>query len=107
VRKREKEKRSRLRKVFYPAMVMAVAGVCAYILVPGFRELESVRSRVAELERVLLSSKSRNEALRREIASMDTPEGIERAARRHLRLAKPDEVIVRFESPEKAETAER
>ena len=104
---KEKKKRRTLTKFVYPASVVAVIGVCAYVLVPGFRDLESVRARVADLERVRQQKESRNQALTKEIASMNTPEGIERAARRHLRLARPGELIVHWLSPGEEESTER
>ncbi len=107
MKKKETEKRGRLRRFFYPGSVIAVTGVCAYVLVPGFREVESVRARLAELERVRVEKRSSNEVLKKEIAGMQTAEGIELAARRHLRLAKPEEVIVVFESPREETSTER
>lgn len=104
---KEKKKRSKLRKCIYPASVFAVIAVCAYVLVPGFRELDGVRARIVEMERSKQQQESRNASLKKEIASMDTSEGIERAARRHLRVAMPDEVIVRFQSPEEEKSTER
>jgi len=106
-KKKGKKKRSRLRKFFYPASLIAVGGMCLYVLVPGFRELESVRARKAELERVQQEKKSANEALKERIAKMNTSEGIEQAARKHLQLAEPDEVIVSFESPEEEKPTEK
>ena len=106
-KKKGKKKPSRLRKFLYPVSLIAVVGVCAYVLVPGFRELESVRSRKAELEGVQQEKKSANQALKREIARMNTSEGIEEAARKYLQLAKPDEVVVSFESPEEGKPTEK
>jgi cell division protein FtsB len=107
MKKKKKERRSRLRKVSYPVSVALVMGACAYILLPGFRDLERVRQDAARLRRLEGVRESRNQALKREIASMKTSEGIERAARRHLRLAKPDEVIVVFQSPGEEVSTER
>ena len=50
-KKKKEKKRSKLLKLFYPASVVAVTLACAYVLVPGFRELASVRGQVAALER--------------------------------------------------------
>jgi len=107
MRKRKKEKRpSRLRKAIYPLTVILVVGVCAYTLLPGFEELEKVHARIGRLRQISREKESRNEALKNEIASMHTSEGIELAARRHLRLARPDEVIVIFQSPEEGNATE-
>ncbi len=105
--RKKKKKRSKLRKFVYPAIVVVVMGACAYVLLPGFRELESVRARVGELERVSEEKKTANEILEKEIASMSTSEGIGRAARQHLHVAKPDELIVRFGPAEGKEQTER
>jgi cell division protein FtsB len=106
-KKQKKKKRSELRKFVYPAIVVVLMAVCAYLLLPGFRELDSVRARVGELERVSDEKKAANEILEKEIASMSTSEGIERAARQHLHVAKSDELIVRFGSAEAKEQTER
>lgn len=106
-KKKKQKKRSKLRKFYCPGSLIVVTGACVYLLVPGFRELQSVRARMAKLEHVQRERKAGNEALKKEIASMKTSEGIERAARRHLRLARPDEVIVRFQPPEEGKSRER
>lgn len=103
---KKKERQSRAKKAAYPLSLVLTVGVCAYVLVPGFKELEKVRDRIVELRRVAQEKNSYNQALREDIKSMHTSEGIERAARRHLRLAKPDEVIVVFHSPENGDSAE-
>jgi len=104
---KKNEKRGRLRKLLYPAGIAALVVFCGYILFPGFRDLETVRSKIAELERIHREKELRNDTLREEIAKMRAPEGIERAARRHLRLVRPDEVIVVFRPEEGKEYAEQ
>jgi cell division protein FtsB len=107
MKKKKKKKKSKLGKFLYPASVIAVTAVCAYVLFPGFRELEDVRARVVELERAHQGKLADNDALKREVASMSTPEGIERAARRFLGAAKPDEIIFRFKPPAERRHVER
>jgi cell division protein FtsB len=106
-KKKKKKKRSKLLKFFYPASVLAVMLACAYVLVPGFRELASVRAQVAALERAYQEKSAANASLKKEIASMNTAEGIERAARRYLRAAKPDEVIFVFKPPHDENSTEK
>jgi cell division protein FtsB len=97
VKKKKKEKKpSRLKKVAYSLSLALVFGMCAYVLLPGFSRLEKVRTQIAELRRTYDEKQLHNETLKVEIESMYTSEGIERAARQHLRLAKPDEVVVVF-----------
>ena len=106
-KKKKEKKRSKLLKLFYPASVLAVTLACAYVLVPGFRELASVRGQVAALERAYQEKIAANASLKEEIASMNTAEGTEQAARRYLRAAKPDEVIVVFKPPADENSTEK
>ncbi len=100
MKRKKEEKPNRARKAVYPLSLILLLGVSAYVLAPGFQELDQVRAQVKELRRKEGERKSHNEALRKEIESMHTSEGIEWAARRYLRLAKPDEVVIVFRSPE-------
>jgi cell division protein FtsB len=104
--KKKKENRGRLKKAVYPLSLVFVVGACAYVLLPGFRELDGVRATLRRLNRLEREKKQHNEALKQEIASMHTSDGIERAARQYLRLAKPDEVIVVFRSSEEEKPTE-
>jgi cell division protein FtsB len=103
---KKEEKASRVKKAAYPLSLILTAGLCAYVLVPGFKQLDRVHVQIDELRRTESEKRLYNEALKQEIGSMYTSEGIERAARRHLRLARPDEVIVVFESPQENKSAE-
>jgi len=105
-KKKKKEKPSRVKKAIYPLSLVLMAGVCVYVLLPGFKELEGVRAQIAELRQIACEKSLDNEALRKEIESMDTAEGIERAARRHLRLARPGELLIIFETPENETSTE-
>jgi len=103
---KEEERPSSVKKAAYPLSLILTAGLCAYLLVPGFKQLDKVQAQIDELRGIESEKRLHNEALKEEIGSMYTSEGIERAARRHLRLAKPDEVIVVFESPQESKSAE-
>lgn len=103
---KKEEKASGVKRAAYPLSLILTAGLCAYVLVPGFKQLDTVHVQIDELRRTEGEKRLYNEALKQEIASMYTSEGIERAARRHLRLARPDEVIVVFESPQQNKSAE-
>ncbi|MDP2897156.1 MAG: septum formation initiator family protein [bacterium] len=105
-KKQGNEKPSRLMRVVYPLTLALIAAGCVYALMPGFRELEDVRAQMANLRQTLTAKSLANEALSKEIESMDTAEGVERAARRYLRWARPDEVLVLFEPPSGETTTE-
>ncbi len=105
-RKKKEEKPSRLKSFVYPISVVVLLAVCGYVLMPGFGELEKVRAQLRELSQVAREKEGSNEQLRREIESMETSEGIELAARRYLRLAKPDEVIVVFSPAQRDDPTE-
>lgn len=98
-KKKKKDKPNRLKKAVYPLSVILVSGACVYVLLPGFKELEGVRAQIAELRQVAEEKNLDNEALRKDIESMDTAEGIERAARHYLRLARPGELLIIFQPP--------
>ncbi len=98
-KKKKQEKPNRLKRAVYPMSLALVTGLSVYVLLPGFRDLEGVRAQIAELRRSAREESLSNEALRKEIESMDTAEGVERAARQHLRLARPGEMLIIFETP--------
>lgn len=85
--------------MLYPLALALVAGTCVYALMPGFREVESVRAQITSLRDTLRAKTLANAARVKEIESMETDEGVERAARRYLRWGRPDEVLVLFEPP--------
>jgi cell division protein FtsB len=105
-KKKTNGKPNRLKKSVYPLSLALVTATCVYVLLPGFKELEGVRAQIADLRRVAREKSLGNESLKKEIESMDTPEGVERAARQHLRLAGPGELLIVFETPENAVSAE-
>lgn len=93
-------------KMLYPLVLALVAGTCVYALMPGFRELESVRAQITSLRDTLRAKDFANAARIKEIESMETAEGVERAARRYLRWGRPEEVLVLFEPPSAGPTTE-
>lgn len=93
-------------RVIYPLTLALVAGTCAYALMPGFRELESVRAQITNQRDTLRAKTLANAARIKEIGSMETADGVERAARRYLRWGRPDEVLVLFEPPSGEPTTE-
>tara|TARA_B100000686_G_C16457628_1_gene795414 strand:+ start:100 stop:453 length:354 start_codon:yes stop_codon:yes gene_type:complete len=84
------------------ASLAAVAGIVwvAVLYFPLINQNEVMRQQIAQLDRQILEEEAANRQVRLEIDSLKTdPKTVERLAREQLGLARPDETVVRFESP--------
>ena len=84
MKKKKEKKRSKLLKLFYPASVLAVTLACIYVLVPGFRELASIRGQVGALERAYQEKSAANESLKKEHNAGDLTEDEEKKAHERI-----------------------
>ena len=67
---------------------------------PLIHQNEVMRQQIVELDREIQEEETANRQLRLEIDSLKTdPKSVERLAREQLGLARPDETVVRFETP--------
>ena len=86
-------------------VVASLAAVDALVWVavlyfPLMHQNEVMRQQIVQLDRQILEEEAANRQVRLEIDSLKTdPKTVERLAREQLGLARPDETVVRFESP--------
>ena len=86
-------------------VVVSLAAVAALVWVavlyfPLINQNEVMRQQIAQLDRQIREEEAANRQVRLEIDSLKTdPKTVERLAREQLGLARPDETVVRFESP--------
>jgi cell division protein FtsL len=71
-----------------PVTIVALVVVLAWSLYPAMRLQYQASRRMAGLEEQYDSLKKRNDALRKQVADLKTPEGVEKAAREDLGYAK-------------------
>ena len=84
------------------ASLLAVAALVwvAILYFPLMRQNEVMRQQIVELDREIQKEETASRQLRLEIDSLKTdPKSVERLAREQLGLARPDETVVRFETP--------
>ncbi|RAL20975.1 hypothetical protein DL240_14995 [Lujinxingia litoralis] len=84
--------------------VAVVCGLAYYVLThPSVEKLEVLRGELAQLEEQNEHLADKNRRLEREIVALrDDPRLAERRARERVGLARPDELIFQFETPEEA-----
>lgn len=88
-----RRKRARVAAPWMPLAIITLAVAVIWSLYPALR-LQYVESRrVAGLQAEYASLKARNDALRSQVADLRTPEGVERAARENLGLARDGENV--------------
>jgi cell division protein FtsB len=92
-----KKSPSRTTRFIEAAIAIAVACFFVALLIPGLRSLHERRLEIQQLRQEVEAARQRVEDRRREIQELGTDEGIERAAREELHLAKPGEVVFVFE----------
>ncbi len=92
-----KKSPSRVARIGFPLIVVAMVCLCVAVLVPGIRRLHERRGQIEVLREDLKAARERVRQCRREIEELGTDEGIERVAREELRLAKPGETVFDFE----------
>ena len=86
------------------ALLAAVAALAwvAILYFPLMHQNEVMRQQIVQLDRQILEEEAANRQVRLEIDSLKTdPKTVERLAREQLGLARPDETVVRFETPAK------
>ena len=84
------------------ASLLAVAALVwvAILYFPLMRQNEVMRQQIVELDREIQEEETASRQLRLEIDSLKTdPKSVERLAREQLGLARPDETVVRFDTP--------
>ncbi len=92
-----KKSPSRVARIGFPLIVVAMVCLCVAVLVPGIRRLHERRGQI-EVERERKKAAEQCVLrLKREKNELETDEGIERVAREELRLAKPGETVFDFE----------
>ncbi|MAE32257.1 MAG: hypothetical protein CMO43_11845 [Verrucomicrobiales bacterium] len=86
-------------------VVASLAAVAALVWVavlyfPLIHQNEVMRQQIVQLDRQIREEEAANRQVRLEIDSLKTdPKTVERLAREQLGLARPDETVVRFETP--------
>ncbi len=86
-------------------VVASLAAVAALVWVavlyfPLMHQNEVMRQQIVQLDRQIREEEAANRQVRLEIDSLKTdPKTVERLAREQLGLARPDETVVRFETP--------
>ena len=86
------------------ASLSAIAALVwvAILYFPLMHQNEVMRQQIVELDRQIQEEEAASRQIRLEIDSLKTdPKTVERLAREQLGLARPDETVVRFETPGK------
>lgn len=100
-------RRWRVTPRFWLILMLLFGAYMAYAYITGFIEIARLERAIAaveeEIERVTLE----NEALRRELARLQSPEYIEKVAREELGLVMPGETAVIIAEPAKGSGAAR
>ena len=90
----------RLTRVVASLAAVAALVWIAVLYFPLIHQNEVMRQQIAQLDRQILEEEAANRQVRLEIDSLKTdPKTVERLAREQLGLARPDETVVRFETP--------
>ena len=89
---------SKPERIAFGIILVAVVCICAVLLVPGFRRLHERHNQIDELTDEVKAEEQKKHEREREIAELDTDEGIEHVAREELRLVKPGETVFDFEA---------
>jgi len=88
---------SKPERIAFGIILAAVVCLCAALLVPGFRRLHERHNRINDLTNDVKADEGKKHEREREIAELDTDEGVERAAREDLHYAKEGETVFDFE----------
>jgi cell division protein FtsB len=92
----------KLTKVVWGLFIVAALGAVVLWYLPPIRQNERMRKEILRLDGEI----QKQEAIAREthsaIDAMRDPKTVERVARDKLGYAKPDEIVIRFESPVRA-----
>ena len=90
---------SKLTKVVVGLIVLAVLLLIGMCYLPLIQENTRMRAQILKLDRQLEAETNRLNQLQTQIDAMQNdPKTVERLAREKLGYAKPDEIVIRFES---------
>jgi cell division protein DivIC len=91
---------------FFVFAGIVAAGVALLLFVPALARKHSMQLEIRRLDAEIVRQESLEKQQRQEIESLKTdPSYVERVARNKLNLARPNEVIFRFEQPPTAQAA--
>lgn len=78
--------------VFIVSVVFCIALSITYLV--RYNNISALLNREAELKEKIQNLERENRQLKQNIATLETPEGIERLARERLGLVRPEELVV-------------
>jgi cell division protein FtsB len=91
---------SKLTKVVVGLVVLAVLLLIAMCYLPLIQENTRMRAQIFKLDQQLKAEQEKSEQLQTQIGALrNDPKTVERLAREKLGYAKPDETVIRFETP--------
>jgi cell division protein FtsB len=91
---------SKLTKIVVGLVVLAVLGLIGMCYLPVIQENERMRSQIFRLNQQIQDEEIKSRELQAQVdALLHDPNTVERLTREKLGYAKPDETIIRFESP--------
>ena len=91
---------SKLTKIVVGLVVLAVLLLIGMCYLPLIQENERMRANIYQLDQQLQQEEQKSRQLQSQIDALrNDPKTVERLAREKLGYAKPDETVVRFESP--------
>jgi len=91
---------SKLTKVVVGLIVLAVLLLIGMCYLPLIQENTRMRADILRLDGQLKAEQEKSDQLQAQIdALLNDPKTVERLAREKLGYAKPDETVIRFESP--------
>jgi cell division protein FtsB len=91
---------SKLTKVVVGLVVLAVLLLIGMCYLPVIHENERMRSQIFKLNQQIQDEEKKSRDLQAQVdALLHDPKTVERLTREKLGYAKPDETVVRFESP--------
>ena len=91
---------SKLTKVVVGLVVLAVLLLIGMCYLPLIQQNTRMRAQILKLEQRLQTEQEKSQQLQSQIdALLNDPKTVERLARERLGYAKPDETVIRFETP--------
>jgi cell division protein FtsL len=92
---------SKLTKIVVGLIVLAVLLLIGMCYLPQIQENTRMRTEINRLDAQIKAEQEKSDRLQAEIDALrNDPKTVERLAREKLGYARPDETVVRFESPE-------
>jgi cell division protein FtsB len=91
---------SKLTKLVVGLVVLAVLLLIGMCYLPLIQENTRMRAQIFKLDQQLKTEQEKSEQLQTQIGALrNDPKTVERLAREKLGYAKPDETVIRFETP--------